>query len=109
MESIVRIRIFEGNTKDRQLATVYSSVRCLIGSARNETVAFYENVPVGQLYEFSITDSRIDSIPSGTEIKVTNPQSSGLLKGGKFVVTGKTQRQRVGGRFFISGVCYIKE
>lgn len=109
MECIVTVRGFAGDTDDRHLETQYTGVRCLIGSARAEVAAFYENVPVGQLYEFTLTDHRILGIPDGAEIKVTNPQSSGLRKGQIFIVQSRTQRQRLGGRFIILGTCYAKE
>jgi len=109
IEAIVSVRGFSGDTTDRQLTTIYTSVRCAIGSARTETAAFHENVPLGQLYEFAISDYRIIGIPDGAEITITNPQTTGLIKGSKFVVVAKTQRQRMAGRFFITGACYLKE
>jgi hypothetical protein len=108
MECIVTIRSFSGATRERKLAHHYDLVRCMIGSARPETAAFYENVPLGQLYEFVIRDSRISSIPDGSEITVTDPQASGFEVDDVFIVTAKSQKQRMAGRFLIAGSCYQK-
>lgn len=109
MECLISVRAFSGETEDRRLIKVYTHVRAIIGSARVETAAFYENVPAGQLYEFTITDSRISGIPDATELTVTNPQTSGFAQGSVFITLAKSQRQRIGGRFYITGVCYVKE
>lgn len=109
MECLVEIRGFFGATSNRTLTTLFSDVRCMIGSARMETAAFYENVPLGQLYEFVITDQTVTSVPDGAEITITDPQSSGLTTGSVFIIQAKAQRQRLGGKFIITGVCYQKE
>lgn len=108
MEAIVSVRAFTGTTTSRTLTKVFTHVRAVIGSARVETMAMLENVPTGQVYEFTITDHRITGIPDGAELTVTNPQTSGFEVGDIFIVVGKTQRQRMMGRFYIVGVCYKK-
>lgn len=109
MECLVTVKGFTGTTDHRFLETIYSDVRCRLGSARSEVAAFYENVPVGQLYEFMITDDRLSGIADGAEMTVTHPQSSGLVKGQVFIVQARTQRQRLGGRNLILGTCYLRE
>lgn len=109
MEALVEIKGFTGTTKKRTLTMKYTSVKCLIGSARAETTAFYENVPMGQLYEFNISDNRIYDLPDGSEITITHSQNSGIQEGSIFVVLARPQKQRIAGRNFITGACYLKE
>lgn len=109
MESIISIRGFTGTTGKRVLQDLYTDIRCLFSNARLETIAMYEGVPQGKVFEFVITDNKVSDIPPASEFKVTNPQSSGIELGTIFVVEGQTQKQRLGGRFIISGVCFRKE
>lgn len=110
-DCLVQIRTFQGDTSNRALGTTatYENVRCRIGAARTEVAAFYESLPVGQLYEFALSDSRIAKIPDGAEFKVTSPQGSGLDQDAIFIAQAKTQRQKLGGKFYITGVLVLKE
>lgn len=108
-EAIVDIRSFSGTTSNRELTDLYEDVRCMISSARVEVAILYENVPLGQLFEFVVKDSDVDEIPAGAEITVTYPQQTGIDEGTVFIVNGQTQKQRSGGRFIITGTCYRKE
>lgn len=109
MEAIISIRGFSGTTAKRVLTDLYTNIRCIFSSARLETIAMYEGVPQGKIFEFTIHNSNVVEIPPASELRVTNSQQTGIDEGTIFVVEGQTQKQRLAGRFIISGVCFRKE
>lgn len=109
MDALISIRGFSGPTGKRVLSDLYTNIRCIFSSARLETVAMYEGVPQGKIFEFTIHNSNLAELPPASELKVTNPQQTGIAQDAIFVVEGQTQRQRISGRFIISGVCFRKE
>jgi hypothetical protein len=107
--AIVNIKAFSGQAEHRELQPIYENIRCILSPASPQVAAFYEDVPMGQLYEYLIIDQRIQDMPDGAEIEVCDPQKSGLAEGSIFIAIARRQRQRVGGRFILTGPCSIKE
>ncbi len=108
-ECIASIRVFSGPTSKRQLTESVEDIRITLSPASRQTAAFYENVPLGQLYELMVTDSQVDHVPDGAEIAITDGQDSGIETDSVFIVIAKSQKQNIGGRTIITGACYIKE
>lgn len=108
MEVLATINELTGTSDDQEYTQSYAEVRVLLIPASNEAVAMYE-MPQGQNFEYKIVDNDIPNLKQQAEIVVTAPQASGLSTNDKFITVGSSKRTRLGGRFYLVGVCYKKE
>lgn len=109
METIVNIYELAG-TGSRAYPTSpdYTDVRAWILPASNETVAFYENAPQGQLFQYKIIGGDISSIAQQAKFIVVDSQISGFNENDEFITFGDAKLANIGGITYITGVCYRK-
>lgn len=88
---------------------VQQNVRALILPASQETIALYENAPVGQTFEFLIQSDAVTAIKGQSKLTVVSPQASGIAQNQDFITINNAQKVRVGGRNTLTGVCYQAE
>lgn len=106
--ALVSISIMTGSSSSKSYQQVYEEIRMTLVPASNETMAFYENAPVGQMYEFQTKDQSVAEIPDQSKIVITDPENCGLNENDSLTTIGKSQRMRLGGKFYIQGVCVLE-
>ena len=106
---VITISEMSGSSTSRTYTTVYDNVRCILTPARPEMLALYDNAPIGQSYEFLITDGRVTKIKDQSKFVIDKNQKSGFCVGDSFITLSTAQQQRQGGRFVIAGLCYKTE
>jgi hypothetical protein len=105
--ALVSIYAMTGSSSSKSYQQVYEEIRMTLVPASNETMAFYENAPVGQMYEFQTKDQAVTDIPDQSKIVVSVPEECGLTENDSLVTIGKSQRIKLGGKFIIQGVCVL--
>lgn len=90
-------------------ARVYQNVRAILIPASQETLALYENAPVGQTYEYMIRIDAVTTLKGQSKLKVITPQRSGIAENQEFITINDAQRMNMGGRITLTGVCYQTE
>lgn len=109
MDLLATIEQFSGSSTGQSYSTTNTNVRMYLTPASNEAVALYEQMPQGQMFSFSILSDDIGNLKQQSRITVTSPQVSGFETGDVFITLTDTKRARIGGKFYLSGLCYKKE
>lgn len=107
----VLVDIYEHRTATgvQSYTRVQQNVRALLVPASQETIALYENAPVGQTFEYLIRSDAVTAIKAQSKIRVVTPQASGIAQNQDFITINDAQKVRVGGRNTLTGVCYQAE
>lgn len=109
METIVDIYQFSGTNVNKSYSKTNTSVRAWIIPASNETVALYDGMGSGQMFSFRILADDIANLKQQSKLQVVDSQVSGFTNKNVFITIGDTKRQRIMGRFYLTGVCYKSE
>lgn len=88
---------------------VYQNIRLILVPASQETIALYENAPVGQTFEYMMRSDAVTSLKGGSKFRVVAPQRSGIPQNKDFITINDAQVMNMGGRLSLTGVCYQTE
>ena len=107
----VLVDVYQINTISgvQSYTKVYSNVRVMLVPASQETIALYENAPVGQTYEYLIRSDALTQLKGQSKFKVVAEQRSGIAQNQEFITINDAQRMNMGGRITLAGVCYQTE
>jgi hypothetical protein len=109
MDVLASISQLQGDSTNQSYVITDSDVRIYIIPASNEAVALYDGMPQGQSFQFKIKSDTIDNLKQASRITVTDGQVSDLTTGDKLITMTDTKRTRIGGRFYLMGLCYKEE
>lgn len=109
MDVLATISQLQGGSTNQSYVVTDSNTRIYIVPASNEAVALYDGMPQGQAYQFKIKSDTINNLQQQSKITVTDGQVSDLETGDIFITMTDTKRTRIGGRFYLLGLCYKKE
>lgn len=109
IETIVDIYQLSGTNVNKSYSKTNSSIRAWIISASNETVALYDGMGSGQMFSFRIVSDDVSNLAQQSKLIVVDSQVSGFEEDNVFITIGDTKRQRIMGKFYLTGVCYKSE
>lgn len=111
MKNDVLVDIYQIATTEGQqnFTRIHQNIRVILVPASQETIALYENAPVGQTYEYLIRSDAVTSLKSNSKLRVVSPQRSGIAQNKDFITINDAQIANMGGRLSLTGVCYQTE
>jgi hypothetical protein len=110
METIIDIYQMSGQaSRAYKESPDYTDIRAWILPASNETVAMYEGVPQGQMFQFRIIGNDIEGIAQQSKLKIIESQISGFKNGDEFITIGDVKTSSISGNTYITGTCYKKK
>lgn len=109
MEVLAKIEELTGTSTNKEYTQTHTDLRILIIPASNESVAFFSEMPSGQPYQFTIISDTVPNLKEQSRITVTDAQVSDFTVNDVFITIGDTKRTRLGGKFYLTGMCYLKQ
>lgn len=106
---IVQIKKFEGDESSKTLKILANDIKALLLPAGEAILALYPDLPVGQGYQYMIVTDELASIPSESQIVVTDSMYSELEEEMTFIVQGDNRRNKIGGQIYNVGTCIRKD
>jgi len=109
MDVLATISQLSGSSTNQSYSITNTNARIVLIPASNEAVALYQAMPQGQMFQFNIVSDTIDNLKQQSKITVTAKQVSDFENGDIFITMTDTKRTRIGGKFYLTGLCYKKE
>jgi hypothetical protein len=100
----VTIKNISGNQNSKSLVTQLTAVNALILPASDQVLALYPNLPIGQTFSLVVMTDGITSLPTESELSITDAMQSELVIGQKFSVKDEARKNKVNGQFIFTAM-----
>jgi hypothetical protein len=103
--AILTITQMTGTAGSKAYTSLATGVYALIKPASNESLAIFQDLPIGESYGFTILSDSIARIPPEALFTVTGCDSGEFSVNDTFVVNHEGIKNKLGGQMYHTGIC----
>jgi hypothetical protein len=98
----VTIKNIAGDQNSKSQVTQLTGINALILPASDQVLALYPSLPIGQSFSVVVMTDAITSLPTESELSITDAMQSELIVGQKFVVKDEARKNKVNGQYIFT-------